>query len=110
MLTAGEARALQNSFIGVSQICNKMGEGIRNSIEKSNGAIVEYFYDMGACEYEPEQLSLQNELLKKLLQSHGYSVSYQEYGEAYVPRGLSDDYGDGPSYRNYGFVITWGKE
>ena len=38
----------------------------------------------------------------------GYTVQWLESeGESYVPRGLADDAGDGPSYTNYGIQITW---
>jgi len=43
------------------------------------------------------------EELKKL----GYKVVFQRDGESYVPRGLADDDGNGPSHTNYGIQISW---
>ena len=41
--------------------------------------------------------------LKKL----NYGVSWGADGEAYVPRGLADDDGNGPAYINYGIHVGW---
>lgn len=41
------------------------------------------------------------EALKKL----GYHAKIEKYGAPYVPRGLSDDDGNGPSHTNYGYFI-----
>lgn len=35
-----------------------------------------------------------------------YKVAYERYGEAYVPRGLADDDGNGP-HSNYGLIVSW---
>jgi hypothetical protein len=38
----------------------------------------------------------------------GYVAQWiPRHGESYVPRGLADDAGEGPSYRNYGIQINW---
>jgi hypothetical protein len=42
-----------------------------------------------------------------ILKDQGYVVSIEQDGDSYVPRGLADDDGDGPSYTNYGFHISW---
>jgi hypothetical protein len=36
-----------------------------------------------------------------------FTAEIQLYGDQYVPRGLADDDGNGPSHRNYGFIIRW---
>lgn len=42
------------------------------------------------------------------LHNLGYRVQFvSKYGEAYKPRGLVDDDGDGPTHYNYGFSIYW---
>lgn len=40
-------------------------------------------------------------------QSFDYNGTWESESESYVPRGLADDDGDGPSYTNYGIRITW---
>ena len=43
----------------------------------------------------------------KELSSLGYMVSFGKNGHPYVPRGLADDHGAGPTYINYGLHIGW---
>ena len=44
--------------------------------------------------------------MSKLI-SLGYVVKLMKYGGTYIPRGLSDDNGDGPTYINYGLCVGW---
>ena len=37
----------------------------------------------------------------------GYHAEIKLYGDSYVPRGLADDDGNGPSHQNYGIHIGW---
>ena len=37
----------------------------------------------------------------------GYKVKWGTDGDPYVPRGLADDYGEGPDYINVGIHISW---
>ena len=37
----------------------------------------------------------------------GYKASWVAEGGPYVPRGLADDYGEGPAYINVGIYISW---
>lgn len=53
-----------------------------------------------------EPTATENAAVEKL-KSMGYTVWIAKYGESYVPRGLQNDDGDGPKYRNYGFIIGW---
>ncbi len=41
------------------------------------------------------------------LRNIGYTTKFGSYGDKYVPRGLADDDGNGPSHMNYGFLIAW---
>lgn len=41
------------------------------------------------------------------LKELGYGAEIKLYGESYVPRGLADDLGKGPSHQNYGIHIGW---
>jgi hypothetical protein len=49
---------------------------------------------------------LDNHVITKLT-NLGYTVRFGRDGDAYVPRGLADDDGDGPKYINYGYTIGW---
>lgn len=49
-----------------------------------------------------------NRAVSDKLRNLGFSVAIQKYGDSYVHRGLAaDEDGNGPSHRNYGFVIGW---
>jgi hypothetical protein len=41
------------------------------------------------------------------LKELGYGAEIRLYGDKYVPRGLADDDGKGPSHQNYGIHINW---
>ena len=41
------------------------------------------------------------------LKELGYHAVIKLYGDKYVPRGLADDDGNGPSHQNYGIQISW---
>lgn len=52
-------------------------------------------------------LSDETKFVKNALEKLDYEVSIDTKGESYVPRGLSDDYGEGPKYEKYGMYISW---
>lgn len=41
------------------------------------------------------------------LKTLGYRADIKLDGESYVPRGLADDNGNGPTIRNYGIQVSW---
>ena len=41
------------------------------------------------------------------LKELGYRAEIKHYGNPYVPAGLADDDGKGPSHQNYGIHISW---
>ena len=41
------------------------------------------------------------------LDSLGFQSGVNYYGSSYVPRGLADDYDEGPLYMSYGILIDW---
>lgn len=42
-----------------------------------------------------------------ILQKNGFGAKMEIYGEGYVPRGLADDDGNGPIYKNYALTVRW---
>lgn len=106
MLTAKEALEIYNSSLHTLEkyLNDNFHSGIRQAA--SNG-LRRYVHGMGAEEHRlPELSALEKKALEELGKL-GYCAQYLFYGEAYVPRGLADDEGNGPSYRNYGIVVTW---
>jgi len=41
------------------------------------------------------------------LKGFGYMAALQPHGQPYVPRGLSDDEGNGPKYQHYTIIVRW---
>lgn len=58
-------------------------------------------------EYVESKLTPLNRAVADRLQELGYRARFVNDGESYVPRGLADDDGNGPSHRNYGIQIGW---
>ena len=108
MITAKDAKALYD----------KSGEEVRsflkNNLEKkiteaATAGNREYIHHIGAerdVYHAPQPSTVERGVLDEL-KKLGYSVKYEKYGEEYVPRGLADDDGTGPMYRNYGIIIKW---
>ena len=107
MLSAKEAiEIVNNSDAEVLKSLKMFDEQVRYYSAKGER---KYFYDMGSTEaclalptLKPLAVSVMSRL--KVL---GYSVEYCFYGDSYVPRGLADDDGNGPSYKNYGILVRW---
>ena len=106
MLSAKEALELYNSSLHTLQ--KYLDENFHSGIRQAamNGAR-QYIHHMGAEEHIlPELTPLEKKALEELGKL-GYTHQYIFYGERYVPRGLADDNGDGPGYKNYGIVVKW---
>lgn len=66
------------------------------------------FVDLGSCEtWANPTIDVVHKSAFKELSSLGYTVSFGKDGVPYVPRGLSDDNGEGPRHINYGIHIGW---
>jgi hypothetical protein len=68
------------------------------------------FILLGATQYSSEMrdaITPVHRGVALILKDQGYVVSIEQDGASYVPSGLADDDGNGPSYTNYGFHISW---
>ncbi len=66
-----------------------------------------YTFNMGSAEHSAPRLGHLQQKAFDELKKYGYVVSYGFYGEGYIPRGLANDDGDGPTYKNYGITVGW---
>lgn len=109
MITAAEAKTLYDQS-GV-----EVDKYLRNNIEieikvaaSSGNRTVFHFIgtrDVDTCPPRPDPL--QTRIIEKL-RALGYTVQWIDSdSESYVPLGLADDDGEGPSYTNYGIQIAW---
>ena len=109
MISAQEAKLIyDNSGVEVQEF---LDQKIEHAVKIAAGLGKRYYiYHLGSIapymrihqeDHRVEMLAAEE--LKKL----GYHVSIGTYGDSYVPRGLSDDEGNGPDHKNYGITIGW---
>lgn len=108
MITAAEAKALyDDSGVEVAKYLQYKIEPEVKAAATSGKRTV--FHYVGSCDMftYPRPDPLQNRIIEKLREL-GFTVQWLDSdGESYVPRGLADDDGNGPSYTNYGIQIAW---
>lgn len=106
MISAKEALQLHNdSLVALERyLLDNFHSQIRQAAMQGNRS---YTFNIGSAEYSAPRLEPLQQKVFDELKKHGYAVSYGFYGEGYVPRGLADDDGNGPMYRNYGITVTW---
>lgn len=109
MLTAQEAKQLYDeSGAEVEQF-------LKQSVEQrvtyaAKGGKRQVFIDMGSVkqfEYLANTITPLQQAVADKLKSLGYRVEIRLDGDKYVPRGLADDNGNGPTIQNYGIQIGW---
>ena len=109
MITAPQAKSLYDeSGVAVDNYLNKT---IAPEIEKAAKAGKRsVFIHVGS---EPAygstkvpKVPLHTSTMMKL-DELGYKARWVTDGGPYVPRGLADDYGEGPAYINVGIYISW---
>ena len=106
MITAKEALDLYNTSLYTLEryLTDNFHSGIRQAA--MNG-LRKYTHHMGAEEHNLPELTVLEKKAMEELGKLGYNTQYIFYGEHYVPRGLSDDDGKGPAYKNYGIIVHW---
>jgi hypothetical protein len=68
------------------------------------------FIDLGSVkqfEYLHHTITPLQHAVADKLKELGYRVEIKLDGDKYVPRGLADDNGNGPTIQNYGIQIGW---
>ena len=108
MITAAEAKTLYDqSGVEVDKYLHYKIEPEVKAAATSGNRTVFHFIGSRDVFTHPRPDPLQTRIIEKL-RALGYTVQWLDSeGESYVPRGLADDDGNGPSYTNYGIRITW---
>lgn len=108
MITAAEAKTLYDqSGVEVDKYLHYKIEPEVKAAATSGKRTVFHFIGSRDVFTHPRPDPLQTRIIEKL-RALGYTVQWLDSeGESYVPRGLADDDGNGPSYTNYGIRITW---
>ena len=109
MITAAQAKNLYDE--SGAEVDSYLNKTIAPKIEKAAKAGKRnVFIDVGAEQAYGSTKALKEPLhtstMMKLAEL-GYKVSWGADGDPYVPRGLADDYGEGPKYTNMGIHISW---
>ena len=109
MITAKEAKELYD------QSGQEVADYLKHSVEKkvkdaANGGKRQVFIDMGSVrqfEYLHHTTTPLQQAVADKLKTLGYCAVIKLDGDKYVPRGLADDNGNGPTIQNYGIQISW---
>lgn len=108
MISATEAKALYDaSGKDVENWINcKVRTQVESSAKSGNRFVYIHIDSIESYAPLPNPTSLEQAVMSKLI-SLGYVVKLTKYGDTYIPRGLSDDNGDGPTHINYGLCVGW---
>ena len=109
MITAKEAKVLYDKS------GQEVADYLKNTVEKevvraAEGGKRQTIILLGSLGpfswLDPEITPLQKAAVDQL-KMLGYRAEIKLYGHKYIPPGLSDDDGEGPSHQNYGIHISW---
>ena len=106
MITAKEAKAIYDeSGVEAEHLMNQFEPKIVEEAKKGHRTA---FVLLGSQEsfLRLQPTPLHTQVMDKL-SALGYRVSFTVHGGTYVPRGLANDDGEGPTHQNYGFAIHW---
>ena len=112
MITAAEAKALaEASDAHLEKYLTLIEREIKPRAEKGDRVYECYVADLWECQEtykHPEPNALQQRVINALKAfPNCYGVRWAASGDAYVPRGLADDFGEGPMYQNVCIHIRW---
>ena len=107
MLNAQSARKLVQEYASVEKvIIPEILRKVEEAAKEGNTSVQIYIdaIDEGSTWVNtPEMIRVSSKL-----ESLGFKVTIERYGDKHVPHRLRDDYnGTGPLYQNYGYIIDW---
>lgn len=109
MITAKEAKELYDqSGAEVEQFLKTQVE--KRVADAANGGKRFVFIHLGSVkqfEYLDCTITPLQKAVADKLKTLGYRVEFKLDGDKYVPRGLADDNGWGPTIQNYGIQVSW---
>ena len=109
MITAQEAKQLYDeSGAEVEQFLKHSVE--QNVSNAAKGGKCDVFIHLGSVkqfEYLDHTITPLQQAVADKLKTLGYRADIKLDGDKYVPRGLADDNGNGPTIQNYGIQIGW---
>jgi len=109
MITAQEAKQLYDeSGAEVDQFLkNEVEQKVADAAKGGKRQVFVYMGSVKQFEYLDRTVTPLQKAVADKLKTLGYRVEIKLDGDKYVPRGLADDYGKGPTIQNYGIQISW---
>ena len=112
MITAQEALALvEQSDSTIQRIMEVLSPKIEDAASKGKRELQVYEEGWWGSEesFRTHAVvpSAKQARLIEQLKKHGYHVEFGRISDGYVPRGLAEDDGSGPTYYNMGISIRW---
>ena len=109
MITAKEAKELYDQ--SGQEVADYLKHNVEQKIkDAASGGKRQVFIDMGSVRQFrslQETITPLQQAVADKLKTLGYRADFKLDGESYVPRGLADDNGNGPTIQNYGIHIAW---
>ena len=109
MITAKEAKHLYdqsgeevNSFLK-----NNVNVEVKTAAMAGLRNVVIYLGSLDTFSHLDQKITPLQKAVATQLIGLGYKVSIKLYDQPYIPRGLQQDDGSGPTYQNYGLHIGW---
>lgn len=109
MITANEAKELFDHSGKEIQdyLTYKIEKDVAKAAKEGKRSVFIFVGSLGMFEHLDQKTTPVEKGVLTELHKLGYSVTIRKDGDAYVPRGLADDDGKGPTHTNYGFQIGW---
>lgn len=109
MIDAKEAKQLYDeSGAEVEQFLkNEVEKKVTDAAKGGKRQVFVYMGSVKQFEYLDQTVTPLQKAVADKLKTMGYHAEIKLDGFKYVPRGLADDYGDGPKVQNYGIQIGW---
>lgn len=109
MINAKEAKLLYDSSSAMveSYLTRSIEPAIKNAAQEGELKVVIHIDSLESSTYLNQVVTQLHKSTVERLLDLGYTAKIGYYGDTYIPRGLINDDGDGPTYQRYGLIIGW---
>jgi hypothetical protein len=113
MITREQAKEKADSVGKVPDFVKKqLDDRISTAAENGDYQVFLYIPDLwqsvNVYQNPVEPTALQKNVIKFLTEApNNFTISFTQDGDSYIPRGLADDIGDGPSYVTWGILVKF---
>ena len=109
MITAKQAKQFyDDSGYEVEQfLTHSVETEVMNAAKGGKRDVFIHLGSVNQFEYLDRTITPLQQAVADKLKTLGYRADIKLDGDKYVPRGLADDNGNGPTIQNYGIQISW---